>query len=148
VSLSEKVALVLLAAEAGAVKEGHGFLHSRRVSSRWILGRACQGGCGFLKARKRRIYLASGPDSVHDRCGRQSRHVVVLGLSVSHGQVMSGSTPYLARSDLGSLHALQVGQVWVRFMLYKQIRSEFARCLAGRVSQSRGSTMLASGHHR
>jgi hypothetical protein len=38
VSLSEKIVLMLLAGEAGAVKDGPGFLPSRRVSSRWILG--------------------------------------------------------------------------------------------------------------
>ena len=36
VSLSEKVVLVLLAVEAGAVKQGSGFLPSRRVLSRAI----------------------------------------------------------------------------------------------------------------
>jgi len=39
VSLSEKVVLVLLAVEAGAVKEGSGFLPSRRVLGRAI--KAC-----------------------------------------------------------------------------------------------------------
>ncbi len=57
VSLSEKVVLVLLAVEAGAVKEGFGFLPSRRV-------RVLEGG-------QRRINLASSPDYVH---GRQSTH--------------------------------------------------------------------------
>ena len=35
VSLSEKVVLVLLAVEAGVVKEGSGFLPSRRVRVSW-----------------------------------------------------------------------------------------------------------------
>jgi len=39
--------------------------------------------------------------------GRAVTELVVLGLSVPHGQVRSGFTPYLARSDLGSLHAHQ-----------------------------------------
>jgi len=43
--------------------------------------------------------------------GRAVRGVLDLGLSVSHGQVRSGFAPCLARSDLGSLHALQVGLV-------------------------------------
>jgi len=49
VSLSEKVVLVLLAVEAGAVKEGFGFLPSRRVQ--------------VLEAGQRCINLALGPDS-------------------------------------------------------------------------------------
>ncbi len=40
VSLSEKVVLLLLAVEAGAVKECSGFLPSRRVLGRAITGRA------------------------------------------------------------------------------------------------------------
>ena len=62
----------------------------------------------------------------------------------------SGLDSLLARSDQGSLHALQVGQVWVRFILYRQIRFGFVPCLAGRsgqsVVQSGGSTMPA--HYR
>ena len=78
VSLSEKVVLVLLAIEAAAVKEGSGLLplrrvlgraikacaikacmsrqsgfgilSSRRVSSRWILGRAVKAGAGSLSS--------------------------------------------------------------------------------------------------
>jgi len=48
--------------------------------------------------------------------GRAVTELVVLGPSVLHGQVKSGFTPCLARSDLGSLHALQVGRAWVRSM--------------------------------
>ena len=49
--------LVLLAVEAGAVKEGSGSLPSsrvplRRVSSRWILGRAVKVGVGSLGRRE------------------------------------------------------------------------------------------------
>ena len=59
--MSEKVVLVLLAVEAGAVKEGSGFLPSRRVlglpSRRVPSSGSChQGGCGcgdeFLKQVK------------------------------------------------------------------------------------------------
>jgi hypothetical protein len=41
VSLSEKVVPVLLTVEAGALKEGSGFLPSR-----WVLGRAIKAGEG------------------------------------------------------------------------------------------------------
>ena len=45
--------------------------------------------------------------------------------------------------DLGSLHALQAGQVWVRFILCRQIRSGFAPYLTGRSDQSvAGSQVL------
>lgn len=60
VSLSEKIVLVLLAVEAGAVREGSGFLTSRRVLGCAIKagvvevdsGSCCQGGCRFLKQVK------------------------------------------------------------------------------------------------
>ena len=45
-SLSEKVVLVLLAVEAGAVKEGSGFLPSRRVPSRRVQDLAIKAGAG------------------------------------------------------------------------------------------------------
>jgi hypothetical protein len=74
-------------------------------------GSYCQGGCPFLKQVKSASTLlrvqivftavvavaAAGP----------SRELVVLGLSIPQGQVRSKFAPCLARSDLGSLHALQ-----------------------------------------
>ena len=79
VSLSEQVVLVLLAVEAGAVKEDSGFsvvpargVPSRRVPSRSVPSRRAR--VRVLEAGQRRINLASGPDSVHGRCGRQSSH--------------------------------------------------------------------------
>ena len=65
---------------------------------------------------------------------------VIAGRAVSEAR---GFAPYLPRLDLGSLHALQASQVQVRFILYRQIRSGFARWLD--VSWSGGSTMPASG---
>ena len=62
------------------------------------------------------------------------------GLSAPHGQVRSGFTPCPAMSDLGSLNALQVDQVWLRFMLCRQIRS-FAPCLLGRSGESVGRSV-------
>ena len=102
-------------------------------------------GCGFLKQVKGEstsflvqiLFMAVV-------AAEQSRELVLLGLSVSHGQVMSRFTPCLARSDLGSLHALQVGQVWVRSMLRTQIRSGFAPCLAGRSGESVGRSVCRS----
>jgi len=57
VTLSEKVVLVLLAVEAIAVKEGSGFLSSRRILGRAITactikGGCHQGGCEFSKQVK------------------------------------------------------------------------------------------------
>jgi len=46
---------------------GFGILSSKRVPSRWILSCAVKAGAGGQK----RINLASGPDSVHGRCGRR-----------------------------------------------------------------------------
>ena len=79
VSLSKKVVLVLLAVEAGAVKEGSWFLPSR-----WVLGHAIKAGAvkassgsrqvRVLEACQSHINLVSGRHSVHDRCGRSSRH--------------------------------------------------------------------------
>ncbi len=70
VSLSEKVVLVLLAVEAGAVKEGSGFLPSR-----WVLGRAMT-ACAIKECAVKAGAGAgaSAPDSIHGCCGRQSRH--------------------------------------------------------------------------
>jgi len=93
----------------GAVKEGSGFLSSKRVLGRAIAARAikasaieawaikagvievdsgsyCQGGCGFTKQIKRRINLASGP---------------FLFMAVVAGRAVAG------RSGLDSLHAQQ-----------------------------------------
>jgi hypothetical protein len=141
---------VLIAIEAGAVKGGSGLLPSRPVLGCAIKagvveldsGSCCQGECRFLKQIKGSINLASGTDSIHGRCGRQSRH----GSSwfwvcpVPHGQVRSGFALYLARLDLGSLHALQPGQVWVRFRALQ----------VGLVSRSGGGTMPVSdqAYHR
>ena len=69
---------------------------------------------------------------------RAIKELAVLGLSVPQGQVRSAFTPSLAKSDLGSLHALQLGHVWVHFMFCRQIRSRFSPCLAGRSSESVG----------
>jgi hypothetical protein len=85
VGLSEKVVLVFLAAEAGAVKKGSGFLLSKRVLSRWVLG---QGGCGFLEQvkgastslRVQNLFMAVV-------AGKAVTGACVLGLSVPRGQV-------------------------------------------------------------
>jgi len=78
VSLSEKVVLVLLAVEAGAVKEGSGFLPSR-----WVLGRAITAcaikECAVKECAVKECAVKAGagagaPDSIHGCCGRQSRH--------------------------------------------------------------------------
>ena len=124
VSLSEKVVLELRAVEAGAIKEGSGGLCHQGVCHQDGLGilpskasvvdmdsGLCrQGWCRFLKHVKG--HLASGLDSVHGRCGRQSRprELAVLESIKSgftlHG-VRSGFAPYPAgKLDLGSLHTL------------------------------------------
>lgn len=60
-----------------------------------------------------------------------SRELVVLSLSRPRVKVRSWFAPCLERLDLDSLHALQAGQVWVRVVLCRHIRSGFAPCLAG-----------------
>jgi hypothetical protein len=150
VRLSEKVVLVLIAIEAGAVKGGFWILAIKAGS------RLChQGGCcrvGFWVVLSRRVRILEADQRQHQpRFGYRShswplcpaeppRELVVLGLSVPHGQVRSGFALYLARSDLGSLHALQPGQVWVRFRALQ----------VGLVSRSGGGTMPESGraYHR
>jgi hypothetical protein len=139
VRLSEKVVLVLIAIEAGPVKGGSGFLPSRPVLGCAIKagvveldsGSCCQGGCGFLKQIKGSINLASGTDPIHGRCGRQSRH------GSSWCWVCRCLT---GRLGLDSLHALQPGQVWVRFRALQ----------VGLVSRSGGGTTLVSdrAYHR
>jgi hypothetical protein len=90
-------------------------------------GSYCQGGCGFLETGQKRINLASGLDSIHGRCGR-------CGRQSSHWNSWFWVYQYLTgRSGLDSLRAWQ-GQIWVRFILCRQIRSGFTPCLAGRSS--------------
>ena len=160
---------MLLAVVVGAVKEGSGFLPSRRVlgcaitgvPSRCVHQGVCyqgaphQGGCGcgFFEAGQTRI----NPLLVEIQF-----MAVVVGSAATeaHGSGSVGASwaaqvwIHSARSDLGSLHALQVSQVWVRFVLCRQIRPRFAPCFAGRsgesVGRSGGSTMPESGqaHYR
>jgi hypothetical protein len=61
-----------------------------------------------------------------------------------HGQDRDRIHSSLGESDLGSLHALQVFQVWVRFMLCRQIRFGFALCLARRSGRSVGGHTVQS----
>jgi hypothetical protein len=65
VGLSGRVVLVLPDVEAGTVKEGSRSCHHDVRH---------EGGCRFMKQAKRCINLALGSDSVHGRCGWQSRH--------------------------------------------------------------------------
>jgi len=153
VNLSEKVVLVLLAVEAGAVKKGSrpchhgmcyqgmchqgvhrqgvcyqgvhhqgvcrqgrcqqggfGILPSKRVSSRWILGRAVKVGAGFLKQVK-------GAST--------SLRVQILFMAVAAGKAVTR-----ARGS-GSVGASRAGQVWIRYVPSK-VRSGFAPCPAGK----------------
>jgi hypothetical protein len=81
--------LVLLDVEAGAVREGSGFLPSRQVLGRLINSDAIK-GLQLLEAGQRCINVASAPDFVQGRCGRQ----IVTG---AHGS--------------GSIGASRAGQV-------------------------------------
>jgi hypothetical protein len=68
--LSEKVVLVLLAVDAGAVNHGMCYQGgSRRGGFLFVLSMWVQ----FLEAGQKRINLASDADSVHGRCDWQSR---------------------------------------------------------------------------
>jgi len=112
---------VLLAVEAGTIKEGSGALAVKAGS------RSChQGGCEFLK--KAKGASTSFLNSVHGRIA---------------GRVVMGAR------GIGSFDASQAGRIWVRFVLCRPIRSWFTSCLAARSGQSVGrsgsSTMPASG---
>jgi hypothetical protein len=117
VRLSEKVVLVLIAIEAGAVKGGFWILAIKTGS------RSChQGGCcrvGFWVVLSRRVRILEADQRQHQpRFGYRShswplwpaepsRELMLLGLSVPHGQVRSGFAPCLAgRSGQGSLPCL------------------------------------------
>jgi hypothetical protein len=111
VSLSEKVVLVLLALEVGVVKEGSGFLPSRRFLGPIITACAikagvvevdsrscCQGECGFLKQVQRRIGIASVSDSLHG--------AIMVGRAVTGTRGSWFVSCSTGRSGLGSLRAL------------------------------------------
>jgi hypothetical protein len=60
VSLSEQVMLVLLTVEAGAVKEGSGFLSSRQVLGRTITGCTIKGRVPSRRVRVLAIKEGAG----------------------------------------------------------------------------------------
>ena len=114
-----------------AIKAGAIRVSSRRVLSRRLRDLCHQGsfgcacGCGFLKQVK-------GAST--------SLRVEILFMAVVTRARGSRS---VGASRAGRSGFTQQGQIWVRFMLCKQIRSGFTPCLAGRPGQSVGRSVVS-----
>jgi len=81
-SLSEKVVLVLLTVEVGAVKEGSGFRPSRRVFGRAITA------CAIKRVPSRQVRVGQVWGSLHGRVSLGSLRALQVGLvSRSVGRV-------------------------------------------------------------